>query len=88
MWPPGQLDPNGDVNKDPPAGKLIPYYMTNIDPDTNQPQEPWRFNNFNRWGGYDEIVKAEGTSDPWRFNADASLDISEEYVLAFPPSYI
>jgi len=82
MWPPGQLDPTGDVTKDPFPGRLIPYYMKNIvNPDDKLPtvQEPWRFNNVNRWGGYDTIFKADGF-DPWKFNTDNSLDINITHV--------
>jgi hypothetical protein len=66
------LAPN---TSDPPLGSLIPYYMTNVDPISNLPQEPWRFNDVNQWGGYKTIVTAQGL-DPWQFNTDLSININ------------
>ncbi|KAH8903391.1 amine oxidase [Coniochaeta sp. PMI_546] len=65
------LNPNGD---DPPLGSLIEYFMQNIDPTSNLPQEPWRFNSVNQWGGYSNIAIFKG-DDPWQFNTDQSLNI-------------
>ncbi|KAJ0162874.1 putative bifunctional amine oxidase [Colletotrichum tanaceti] len=69
----GSLDPKGNWANDPPLGTLIPYYLTNIDPTTGVPQEPWRFNNVNSWGSYSSI--ATETEDPWSFSADKTLQI-------------
>lgn len=68
------LNPNGD---DPPLGSLIEYFMQNIDPTSNLPQEPWRFNSVNQWGGYSNIAIFKG-DDPWQFNTDQSLNIRPE----------
>ena len=69
----GSLDPNGNWANDPSLGTLIPYYLTNIDPTSGLPQEPWRFNNVNKWGSYSSI--ATDNEDPWAFTADKSLQI-------------
>ncbi|KAK6211335.1 putative amine oxidase [Colletotrichum tabaci] len=69
----GSLDPNGDWANDPPLGTLIPYYLTNIDPTSGLPQEPWRFNNVNNWGSYSSI--ATENEDPWAFTADKTIQI-------------
>ncbi|KAM7211266.1 putative amine oxidase [Rhypophila decipiens] len=71
--PLGPSGPSGD----PPLGSLVPYYMTNIDPVSNQAQEPWRYNDVNQWGSYSSIVKISGT-DPWQLDADRSLEIDPE----------
>lgn len=72
-----QIKPLTPGGQDPPLGSLIQYFMQNIDPSSNLPQEPWRYNGVNQWGGYTTIATAQGT-DPWQFNTDASLKIDTE----------
>ena len=71
------LDPKG--GPDPPLGSLIPYYITNYAdaPKDTIAQEPYRFNNTNRWGSYNSIAVANG-SDPWQFNTDQSTNVDPE----------
>jgi hypothetical protein len=63
------------TNPDAEDGSLIPYYMENGDAGN----EPWCYNDINKWGTYEEIREQAGSrSDPFRMSADHS--IPREYV--------